>query len=349
MSLLTRVPAAALVLLAASACRKDAAEEKTKAEVSVRTVVVGKQSFTETVGALGVVTVRSGRAASLGAPAPTRVTAVLVTTGQTVAAGQVLVELDQTPFQAALQSATAALDAAQRAHDRAERLANEGVSPRKDVEAAAAELGKARAEAMNARRNEQLATIRAPISGVVTQVNVAIGTPVDANQQLVQIADPGALDILLNLTPTEAGRVRRGAKVSLSAGQDAAGEPLGVASVVDVAGTVDSMTRSVAVRVQAPTTRRPLRIGETVYGDIAIVVKPNAIVVPVEALVPGGEGFKVFVVDSAGMAHEREVKIGARTSKFAEVLEGLAAGERVVTYGAYGLEDSVKVVPMKQP
>jgi len=90
-----------------------------------------------------------------------------------------------------------------------------------------------------------------------------------------------------------------------------------------------------------------MRIGETVFGLIAVNVKPAAIVIPVEALVPEGDGFKVFVVDAAGMAHEREVTVGARTDKLAEITEGLTPGERVATQGAYGLEDSVKVVPLK--
>ena len=132
-----------------------------------------------------------------------------------------------------------------------------------------------------------------------------------------------------------------------SAGQDASGEALGVGSVVDVGGTVDSMTRSVAVRAQAPSTRRPMRIGETVFGLIAVAVRPAAIVIPIEALVPEGGGFKVFVVDAKGMAHEREVTVGGKTDKVAEITEGLTPGERIATQGAYGLEDSVTVVPLK--
>jgi RND family efflux transporter MFP subunit len=141
--------------------------------------------------------------------------------------------------------------------------------------------------------------------------------------------------------------VHPGIKVGLSAGQSLNGEPLGVGTVVDVSGTVDSTNRSVAVRVQAPTTRRPLRIGETLYGEIAIATRGAAIVVPLEALVPNGDDYKLFVVDGNGTAHEREVKVGGKTTTSAEITEGLKAGERVVTYGAYGMQDSAKVVPLR--
>ncbi len=227
------------------------------------------------------------------------------------------------------------------------RLADEGIVPRKDAETAAAELAKARADALATRRVAELSILRSPINGVVTRLTATLGASADPSQVLIEIADPAALDLLFSVTPADAARVHPGAKVTLSAGQDAAGEPLGVGAVVDVAGTVDSLTRSVVVRAQAPTTRRPMRIGETVYGLITVEVKPAAIVIPIEALVPEGDGFKVFVVDANGMAHARDVTVGGKTDRVAEIIDGLTVGERVATQGAYGLEDSAKVVPLK--
>src|SRR5262249_50286865 len=158
--------------------------------------------------------------------------------------------------------------------------------PRKDAEAAAAEMARAHSDVVAAQRAAALSVIKAPLSGVVTKMNAALGAAADASQILVEVADPTTLDVLLNASPTDAGRVRPGAKVSLSAGASAGGEPLGIGSVVDVAVTVDSATRAVAIRVRAPTTRRPLRIGETVFGDIAVGTRAAAIVIPNEALVP---------------------------------------------------------------
>ena len=57
------------------------------------------------------------------------------------------------------------------------------------------------------------------------------------------------------------------------------------------------------------TPRRALRLGESVYGEIAADTRPSAVVIPVEALVPEAAGYKVFVVDRSGTAHEREVKV----------------------------------------
>ena len=333
--------------LLASACRRDGDDEGDAAAqgvVAVRTVVATAQPFTESVGAIGEVEARIGRSAALGAPAAARISAVHVVAGQHVTAGDVLVELDQTSFQAAARSAEAQLVASQRAYERAQRLAAEGVVPRKDVEQAQADLAKAQADAANARRQEQLSVLRSPITGVVTAMRATLGATADPAQPLVEIADPSATDVVLSAPPTDAARMRVGARVDLVAGQSAGGEPVGDGTVADVGGTVDSATRSVSVRVRVTTARRLLRIGETVFGQVATATRSNAIVLPAEALVPEGDGFKVFVVDTASVAHARPVTVGGRTASTAEITSGVKAGERVVTYGAYGVDDGSKVV-----
>jgi len=341
--------ASVLTVALAIACHKEGGDEsdEVQAVVAANTDIVRPQAFTETMGALGIVEPRAGHQATLSAPAAGRVAQVYVTTGQRVRPGQRLVELDQAPFRSAAQAADAALTAAEQAARRQQRLADEGIVPRKDAEAAAAEVAKARAEAADAHRAEQLSVLDAPIAGVVTQMAATIGQSVDPAQPLVSIADQTAVDVVLNVTPTEAARVHPGMKVSLSAGQSPAGEPLGVGTVTQVSGTVDTTTRSVAVRVQAPTKRRPLRIGETVYGAIAVATIPNPIVVPADAVVPEGDEFKVFVVDAKGIAHAQPVTVGGRANGLAEITSGLKAGERIVTQNAYGVQDSAKVVPIK--
>jgi len=97
----------------------------------------------------------------------------------------------------------------------------------------------------------------------------------------------------------------------------------------------------VLARIGRPA--RPLRIGGSVFGRIVTAVHAGAVTVPVAALVPSGDGFQVFVVDSGRIAHARAVTVGARSESLAEILTGLTAGETVVTTGAYGIEDGTKI------
>src|SRR5437016_8627522 len=266
-----------LCLIAALACRDSESETATSALVQVKSAVVTIAPFAEIVSAIGTVSARAGHIASLSAPAPARISVVSVSQGQKVSAGTALVAFEQAPFIAARQSAEAALVAAERNYERARRLADAGIVPRKDADQAATELAQARAAAALARRSAQLATLRAPISGVVTRLNAPLGASVDATQPMVEVADLGALDIIFNVSPTDAARLAPGASVTLSAGESAKGEPLGVGHIIDVGGTVDSATRSVAVRALAPPTARPLRHGETIFVQYSNGVLTRAI------------------------------------------------------------------------
>jgi membrane fusion protein (multidrug efflux system) len=155
---------------------------------------------------------------------------------------------------------------------------------------------------------------------------------------------------VLPLALTEAGAVPPGARVPLSAGERSGGESIGAGTVATVGAAVDSGSRSVSIRVTVTTPRRTLRLGESVFGQIAVETRPNAVVVPAEALVPEEDGYRVFVVDARGTAVARAVEIGGRTATKVEITKGLSGGETVVTKGAFGVEDSATVgrpVPVK--
>ena len=341
----------ALALALAAGCSKkevpaaEPVEGESKAIVAAETALATAQPFVETIGAIGTVEARVGHFATLSAPAPTRVSNVLVAAGQTVAKGDILVELEQTGFQSMLKSAKATRTSAQAARDRLQRLVDQGITPRRDLDQAVADLAKADADVVAASRLADLAVLRAPLTGVVTRVNAALGASVDPAQVLVEIADPSTVDVLLMVQPGDAARIHVGNAVALHAGQRSSGDSLAHGQVVDISAIVDSASRSVAVRVRTTGGKRPLRIGETLFGQITVAIRPKAVTVPLAALVPDGDGYKVFVVDAVNLAHARPVNVGGKTDSMAEILDGrLQAGERVVTYGAFGVEDGAKIV-----
>lgn len=337
----------AIGMLTLNACGRhdaDASADSTVAAVVDATVVpVTVQPFVESVTALGVIRPRSGHVAELSAPAATRVTGVLVALGDAVRKDQPLVTLDLSAFDAAARSANAAVSAARHAQERAARLVNEGIAARKDVEQADADLARAEADSGAARRLVTLGQIRSPIAGVVTRLDATLGASVDLSAVLVEVADPAALDVLLTVTPADAARVHRGDAVAIRATEGAAGAAIAAGRVADVGGAVDSASHGVMVRVEVGHVERQLRIGESVTGLITAGTHPHALVVPSAALVPQGDGFTVFVVDSANVAHATPVMLGGRGDSVVEIIKGLAAGDRVVTHGAFGVEDGVRI------
>ena len=326
-------------------CKRDREEAggaaATQAVVAAETIVLTPQSFAESVDGIGTVVPRTGEFAALGVPVAARIARVLVATGQRVQRGDALIELDRTTIDADAKSADATLRAAEAAATRATRLVDAGVMPRKEAEQALAEQAKARAAVATARRTADLATLRAPLSGVVTRLAATVGALADPNLPLIEIANPTAVDVVLSTTAPEAARIHPGMLVSFRAGPDT----VGTGTVAEVGGTVDSLSRGVTVRVRVGSTTRALRLGETIGGRVVLGVETNSIVVPIAALVPTGEGFRVFVVDSASVAHARPVTVAGKDDSRAHITAGLAVGERVVTSGAYAMDEGAKVAP----
>src|SRR5436309_1824415 len=199
---------------------------------------------------------RPDRFASLAPPEQTRVARIFVVAGQAVAKGDPLIEFERAPFEAAAQSAAAALANAERAYARAVRLVQAGVLAQKDSGQAAADLAAAQAAAVTARRAQELATLRAPLNGVVTRMSAVLGASVDANQTMVEVADPMALDIVFNVSPAEASRIHRGDTATVTSGEGTSVEALGPGVVTSIGVAVDSASRAVAVRARLTAPRR---------------------------------------------------------------------------------------------
>lgn len=336
-------------LLAVSACgRKDAGDAgEVTPIVTVETARVTTASFSPVVRAVGAVVSSPKGYAELSAPAPSRVARVLVTAGQVVRSGDVLVELDAAALRAAASGADAARNAAQSAFDRATRLAQQGILPRKAVDQASADLAQANAAAVGAGRTYALSTLRAPISGVVTKMNAVTGASVDPAQVLVAVADPKALQVLLQLSPADAGGTRAGASVTFFDNDSPSAPTVARGVVTTVGAAIDSATRAVPVRVRISSSTRPLRLGETLTGKVASAGTTSAMSVPSAALVPDSAGFRVYVVKD-GVAYATPVEIGARGDSLVQIIKGLSVGQTIVTTGAYGLEDSSKVTVPKR-
>lgn len=319
------------------------------AQVAASVITVEESTFSETVSGSGVVAARVGHLASLSAPAPTRITAVHVSLGDRVQKGADLVSFETTSFDAAVTSAEAALNAAELAAARAKRLVDAGVSPRKDLELANSELAAVRSVSVNAHRAQQLGKLHAPIDGVITRLSAVLGANVDVGQALVEVTDTRSLDVQLFLSPSAAAKVRGGQTVVFREESAADAPSIGEGKVVDVSAVVDSASRGVLVRVALQGAKRTLRLGESLYGQIPTASHARAIVIPDEALIPTGEGFQVFVVDSASTAHVRAVTVGARAGHRVWISEGLKKGEMIVTAGAYGMDDGAAVITKKTP
>ena len=112
--------------------------------------------------------------------------------------------------------------------------------------------------------------------------------------------------------------------------------------VTSVDPRVNPTTRTVRVRAELPNPDHALRPGMLLTVDL-IKNRRDALSVPEQALVPVGDRQFVYVVDGVGEARRVEVEIGSRRPGTAEVLRGLAEGDRVVVEGAHRLRPGSRV------
>jgi membrane fusion protein (multidrug efflux system) len=288
--------------------------------------------------------------------------------GSEVKAGQVLFQIDPAPYQAAVDSAKAALAKAQanllQAKEQATRfkpLADaKAISAQEYVNAQAAQaqgeadVASAHAALRTAQLNLGYASVTAPISGRIGRALVTEGALVSATEAtqlaLIQQIDP----VYVNSTQAvaEVARLRKaatGSAAELSSVrivlEDGSELPQrGRLLFADL--SVDPTSAQVTLRTEVANPQAQLLPGmyvrtRLVQGQIA-----GAMLVPQQAVTRGPQGDSVLVVGEGGVATARNVKIGGATGSHWIVLDGLKAGEQVIVEGFQKMRPGAPVKPV---
>ncbi len=221
------------------------------------------------------------------------------------------------------------------------------------VNGAQHDLAQARAALMRAREGARdrpgtAWPIESPVAGRVLRVLqkseavVGVGTP------LLEIADPGRLEIVADVLSTEATRITPGARVHIDAGSGLAldgrvrhVEPAAFTKVSALG--VEEQRVNVVIDLVSPPDRWQ-RLGDGYRVDVRIVVaaRAEAVVAPVAALFRDNDEWAVFALDG-GLAVRRGVKLGGRNSSDAWIEQGLAPGVRVIVYPSDSVADGKRV------
>ena len=283
-----------------------------------------------------------------------RVASVEVEVGSVVAAGDVLLRVDDRTLasqlaqsDAQVREARTNLETARRKAARIRELADSQMVALQDAEEA--EAARANAEArLNtaiasrdaARVQRDFTVVRAPVGGVVSARSVQPGQVVGAGTELLRLIRDGRLEWRAELAEADLLRVDAGTPVRVEA-------PGG--SVVDgrvrtVSPALDAQSRTGTVYVDLPDPGA-LRAGMFAQGRLAIG-RAQALLVPGDAVVRRDGRAFVFTVGDDGRVRERVVVLGGAHGDLVEVRDGLAQDDRVVARGAgfLGDGDLVRVV-----
>ena len=190
------------------------------------------------------------------------------------------------------------------------------------------------------------ATIRSPITGIVTDQFQYEGEFASAGGKLVTIADTSSVIVKAPFSDTAVAQVKTGDTVTVIPTDTSAEEMHG--QVTLLSRSSDPANRTVEIWVTLGNGGGKLRANGAAQVTIAANSKNDAVVVPASAVTletsNASEG-TVMVVDDQSVAHETKVTIGIRTPDKIEIVEGLKGGETVVIEGNYALADGTKVEP----
>ena len=192
--------------------------------------------------------------------------------------------------------------------------------------------------------------VLAPISGTVLNVEMVSEHAVAAGSLLLSVGQTDDLEIVADLLSNDAVRLAPGAKAIVERWSGPMPLKARLRTVEPSARTKVSALGIEEQRVDAtldllsPPAERPgLGDGFSVFLRIIEWSGQDLLQVPLSAVFRGGEDWSVFVNES-GAARRVEIKIGHRNSTFAEVVDGLAAGQTVITHPSDAIGDGVRIV-----
>jgi HlyD family secretion protein len=248
----------------------------------------------------------------------------------------------------------AALDEAQRSRDVAQAQldsaqAQQRASGERGADQAQAQAQRAAAQAASQAARAKLAQteLLAPADGRVLLREVEPGQIVQPGKALLGLALAGPVQIVAQVDERFLDQLRAGQTASVLA--DAYATQRFAARVLSIAPSVDAQRGSIEVKLAlleaAPAF---LREDMTLSVEVETARRERSLVLPLAALrVAGADGSPTVLVNEAGHAKERSVRLGLRTLEAVEVIDGLAEGDQVLVGGALqaGQRLRVQVVP----
>ena len=320
---------------------KKAAPEQVKPGLPVETVQVAVAPLRYEISATG--TLYSNESVVIATEIAGKVTQISFDEGQRISADQTLLLLDQSILSAERDRAQASFILSEANIKRAELLLQEQAISERERDEAYAQW---RLDEANLRLAEaQLAKteIRAPFSGILGLRWVSIGEYLQPGKAIVNLDDIDPIKVDFRVPEVYAYQLQVGQKIKMSVdavpGESFTGQVYAIDPQIDVNG------RSVLLRAKVAQHDGPLRPGMFARITLVLEERPNALMIPEEALIPKGNQQMVFkVVDGKVVA--TTVTTGLRNKGQIEIVQGLVAGETVITAGQIKVRPGMPVTPL---
>ena len=193
----------------------------------------------------------------------------------------------------------------------------------------------------NRTRESVLLPLRAPFAGEIVERSAVRGAMVEAGKPLFTVVDCSTMWAFAAVPESALLRVRVGQEVELRL--EALPDRVFTGKVTWIAAEVDDRTRMARVRVEVPNPDRLLKANLFAKARILLPGNPNAVLVPDSAIQRVEGNLMVFVQKGPDLFDARAVRLGARFDGKVELVEGLQAGESVVTAHGYPLKSQLLI------
>jgi RND family efflux transporter MFP subunit len=288
-----------------------------------------------------------------------QITQILVHSGDRVAAGAPLVEIDPLKQQATVksqESAQAALQAnalwTKQQYERNKELFAAGVVSKQDLDQAKAAMDSAESqiEAAGAQVSEQQVQLHyykvvAPRAGIVGDVPVRVGDRVTTSTQLTTVDQPGSLEAYVYVPIEQSGLLKMGLPVQIV---DSEGKVLADTRITFISPEVDNSTQSVLVKARIANGNDALRQSQFVRARVVFGSHQNPEVPILAVSRLAGQYFAFVAVPGNGgafVARQKPLKIGQTVGNDLEVQDGIKPGDKIIVSGTQFLQDGAPVIP----
>lgn len=354
------VPGVFLAVLLTTGCNNGkAADAATPQAMPVKVQTASAQKVDDTTEY--VATLKSRDSAVVSPQVEGIITEIFVHSGERVAGGAPLMQIDPAKQQATVrieESATAAQEAqlklAQQSYDRTSGLAAAGVVSQQELDnaRAARDAAQAQLQSLGATVKEQQVQLHyykvvAPRAGIVGDVPVRVGDRVLTTTQLTTVDRPGSLEAYVYIPIERSGQIKMNLPVQIV---DASGAVLASSRVTFVSPQVDNATQTVLVKATIANSNDALRNAQFIRARV-IWGSQSKPVVPILAVSRIGGTYFAFVAESdqkgGYVVHQKPLQVGQIVGNNYVVIDGVKPGDKVVISGTQFLIDGIPVVPQE--
>jgi membrane fusion protein (multidrug efflux system) len=331
----------AIIVVRALMPAEDGAMMRGERVMAVAVAGVPEVEFADIVEALG--TARANETVTITARVTDTISRINFESGQQVEAGAILVELTDTEEAAGLAEARTTLREAQRDLTRATDLVARAVVPQSRLDEATAVVERARARVSSIEAQLADRIVRAPFAGIVGLREVSLGGLVRPGDAIARLDDASL--IKLDFTVPERFLSVVSAGMQIAARTSAYPDEVFTGAIAQIDSRIDPVTRSVTIRAEIENSDGRLLPGQLMTVEVRRDERRRP-AVPGSALTRYLDQTFVYVVEERadGMfARQRTIALGRRSGQMVEVLDGLQAGDRIITEGVHRIRDGSEV------